>query len=274
MIPRPEWHPGEDALQAYVDGAPGPALAASVEAHLLDCGTCRVALAPAVGPARLAVIKAGLDDRLDAAERPALERLLCRLGVVEADARVMLAAPSMRRAWWLAVFLALAFASLAALQDPARAEMLLVLAPLLPVVTTAVSYAPRLDPVLAMTAATPYPAMRLLLLRAGAVAVASSLLALVASLAVPVGVAGTLVWLLPAAALTAATVALSTWVDAVVAAGTCCAGWLTAVWTVGRGLDPLAVYDAAGQLVSIAVLLTALGVLALHRHRLDPGSPA
>ncbi len=278
MTPGPDWHPAEDLLQRYVDGGAGPVLAASLEAHLLGCAHCRRALAPSVAPARLARVRAGLDDRVDAADRPWLERLLCGLGVREVDARVLLAAPSMRRAWWLAVLLALSFAVLAAGSGEAGSAALLVLAPLLPVLTTAAAYSPGLDPTLAVTAATPYPAMRLLLIRTVGVALASTVVAVAACAALPVELIGTLVWLLPAAALTAATLALSTWLDPGSAAGICCAAWLTAVWatelTVDAGLGRLAVYDAAGQLVSAAVLATAAAVLVRSRQRLDRGSPA
>ena len=273
MTPRTDWHPDATSLQAYVDGEAGAALSASTEAHLLSCRTCRLALAPAIAPARLALVRADLFDRLDRADRPRLERLLLRCGVAEADARVLLAVPSMRRAWWLAVLLALGLALLAAGQDPARADALLVFAPLLPVVATAASYAPRFDSASALMAATPYPSIRLLLLRVGAVAVASTVLAVFACAALPLGVAGTVTWLLPATALVAAVLALSTWLDAAAAAGICSAGWLTAVWTAGDGrARPLAIYDLSGQLASLALLAVAAAVLVRYRHRLDPGS--
>jgi len=273
MNPAQNWHPTREALQGYADGASHPAQAASVEAHLLTCATCRSAVAPAVSSPRLALIKTRLEDELDAAARPLFERLVGRLGVSEVDRRVLFAAPSLRRAWWLAVLLAVALALLAAGQPDARADQLLVLAPLLPVITTAVSYAPRHDLMLALTAATPYPAMRLLLLRTVAVALAATLLGAAASAALPVGVTATAIWLLPAAALTAAALALATWVDVSAAAGLCCASWLAAVWVV-RSPDPLVVYDLAGQLISAGVLAVAATVLARHRHRLDPGSHA
>lgn len=274
-MPRPDWHPDECMLQSYADGAAGSLLAASVETHVLSCGSCRTALVPAVEPARLQAIRAGIEDRLDAGARPRSERLLRRLGVAEVDARVLLAAPVLRRSWWLAVALALGLAVLAAAQEAERGSVLLVLAPLLPVLATAASYAPRLDPTLSLTAATPYPAMRLLLLRSGSVALAATVLAGTASLALPGPAEQTLQWLLPAVGLTAATLALSTWVDATTAAAACCAGWLTAVWMAARPLrDPLAIYDTPGQLGGAALLVLAVAVLIGHRHRLDPGSPA
>lgn len=275
MTPRPEWHPDATSLQAYVDGGANLALAASVEAHLLSCRSCRLALAPAVPAARLLALRDDLADRIDLADRSWEERLLRRLGVAEADARVVLAAPTLRRAWWLAVTLALAFAVLASWRDPGGDDVVLVLAPLLPVVATGAAYLPRLDPALSLTAATPYPAMRLLLIRSGAVALAATALAVLTSAALPIGLAPALVWLLPAVALTASVLALSSWVDGGVAAAACSAGWLVAVWSATRaGSDPLAVYDAGGQLTSAALLGVAAAVIFQHRHRLDPGSPA
>lgn len=275
MNPRQPWHPDAASLQAYVDADAGLALAASVEAHLLSCRSCRHALAPAVPADRLDLLRERLEDRLDLADRTWEERLLCRLGLAEVDARVVLAAPTMRRAWWLAVALALTVAVLAAWRDPAGDDLVLVLAPLLPVVATGAAYLPRLDPALSLTAATPYPAMRLLLLRSGAVATASTALAVLASAALPIGLTEALVWLLPAVALTTAVLALSSWVDGGVAAGACSAGWLVAVWSAGRtGPDVLAVFDAGGQLASAALLCAAIVVLIQNRHRLDPGSPA
>lgn len=275
MNPRQPWHPDAASLQAYVDADAGPALAASLEAHLLSCRSCRHALAPGVPAHRLELLRASLEDRLDLADRTWEERLLCRLGLAEVDARVVLAAPTMRRAWWLAVTLALAVAVLAAWRDPVGDDLVLVSAPLLPVLATGAAYLPRLDPALSLTAATPYPAMRLLLVRSGAVATASTVLAVLASAALPIGLTEALVWLLPAVALTTAVLALSSWVDGGVAAAACSAGWLVAVWSAGRtGPDVLAVFDVGGQLASAALLCAAVVVLVQHRHRLDPGSPA
>lgn len=276
MNPSPLWHPHDEMLQSYASGLAGPVLAASLEAHVLDCAECRTALVPAVEPLRLVRIRDGVEDRIDARGRPWSERFLRRLGLGEADARVLLAAPALRRAWWLAVALALGFGVAAAAQEPGRGSALLILAPLLPVLATAAAYAPRLEPALSLTAATPYPAMRLLLVRCVAVAGAATTLAVVAAVSLPGPAGAALPWLLPAAGLTASVLALSAWFDVEVAAGACCAGWLTAVWaTAGRHAgDALAVFQAPGQVASALLLALAGAVLATQHHRLDPGSPA
>ena len=267
------WHPEDAALQAYTDGRAAPAAAASVEAHLVSCPACRAVLARSVDPHRLAGVRAACEDRLDAAARPWSERALRRVGVAEADARVLLAAPAMRRAWWVAVILSLALAALAATQHDQRGVTLLLLAPLLPALSTAASYSAWLDPTLSLTAATPYSALRLLLLRSGVVAGGATALAVAASAALPYGVMEAGRWLLPAAALTVVVLALSRWVEAAVAAGLCCSGWLTAVWLAGREQhDALMVYQRQGQAISAVVLVVALAVVVRFRDRLDLGS--
>lgn len=275
MTPPESWHPRPAVLADYVAGSSRLAVATSVEAHILQCAECRDALAAAVDPARIETVRTTLEDELDRATRPRAERLLLRLGIAEADCRVLLAAPSMRRAWWLAVLLALGLAVLVIVQDPGGAATPLVLAPLLPVLATATSFAPRWDSALSLVAATPYPAVRLLLLRSAAVAAVSTGLAFVVAVALPVPLRAAVAWLLPAIALTAAAMALSTWFPIDVAATACCAGWLAVVWaTTLRQHDSLAVYGTAGQTVCAALLVLATAELVHHRHRLDPGSPA
>ena len=267
------WHPDDAGLLAYAGGWAAPAAAVSVEAHAASCPTCRLRLARSVDPDRLARIRTACEDRLDAADRPWSERALRRIGVGEADARVLLAAPSMRLAWWVAVVLSLGLAALAASQYDQRGVTLLVLAPLLPALSTAAAYSARLDPTLPLTAATPYSALRLLLLRSGVVAGSATGLAVAASAALPYGLMAASRWLLPAAALTAAVLALSRWVPAGVAAALCCSGWLTAVWLAGREQhDLLIVYERQGQVVSAVVLVAALALVVRYRDRLDLGS--
>ena len=270
--PSRDWHLDESSLEAYVDGSGTLALAASAEAHLLSCHTCRAEVAVRVGSRRLTDVRDRLDDALDTSSRPWTERLLLVSGMPESDARVLLASPALRRAWWLALVLVLALGVLHSWQDPRDSDAVLLLAPLLPALATAVSYSPQLDPSLPITAATPYPAMRLLMLRSGAVAGSAIALLSVANAALPYPLHRGLLWLLPAVALSASVVALSRWIDSGVAAGMCAAGWLAVVATIGRtSADHLAVYGGRGQLLSAALLVVAAAVLFVQRHRLDPG---
>lgn len=275
MTPRPGWHPDHAGLQSYVDGRGSRALTASIEAHLLSCHDCQAAVVPAVETDRLRRLRDRLDHVLDTNSRPKTERLLVRLGMPEIDARVILASPALRRAWWLALVLVLALGVFQSWNDRDSSETLLVLAPLLPPLATALSYAPQLDPSLPITAATPYPAMRMLLLRSCAVAGAAIALLAVACAALPFPLHRGLLWLLPAVALSAAVLALSSWVDSPVAAGICAVSWLTFV-SANRhqGRANLAVYDRSGQVLSALLLASALAVLLYNRHRLDPGEHA
>ena len=272
MSPLSGWHPDTTGLQSYAAGRSGRALTASVEAHLLCCSDCQAAVAPAVPSSRLLLLRDRLDDALDARHRRGSERVLLRLGMREVEVRVLLASPALRRAWWLALVLVLALGVVQSRHDPDNRDALLLLAPLLPPLVTALSYAPQLDQSLSITAATPYPALRLLLLRSSAVAGTAIALLAVATAALPFPLHRGLLWLLPAVALSAAVLALSSWVDSPVAAAMCTAGWLIAVWAdQQRGGAGLAVYDRTGQLLSLLLLGTSLAVLSHHRHRLDPG---
>ncbi|MDP9182064.1 MAG: zf-HC2 domain-containing protein, partial [Actinomycetota bacterium] len=169
MTPPPAWHPGEELLQSYVDGGLPGLSASSVEAHLLACGTCRTQLTEAVEPTRLIRLRLDIDDRIDAAQRPWSERLLVRCGLDEADARALLAAPSLRWAWWLAVAAAVALGLIVAGDTHDPDALFLVVAPIVPLAATAAAYAPALDPAFSLVAATPYRTMRLLLARSIAV---------------------------------------------------------------------------------------------------------
>lgn len=269
--PPMSWHPAEAVLQDYVDGRLGALRAGSVEAHLLACSGCRGALAPAVPAPRLVRVRDALDDRLDRAARPWLERLLRRLGVAEDDARALLAAPSLRRGWWLAVVAAAALGLLAADGSHPDAAFLL-LAPLVPLGTTALAYAPGLDPAFALVAATPYRTSRLLLARSLAVGVTALLGVALAALALPTRDVTTVVWLLPAVALTLGVLALAPRFGTGPAAAAVSAGWLVLAGVLERrGLDITWVQGPAAQ--AVCALMAAASVVAVMRQwtRLDAG---
>jgi hypothetical protein len=275
MTPAATWHPGEEVLQDYVDGGLPGLSAASVEAHLLGCAGCRDLLRGGVAVDRLARLRDSLDDRLDLVERPRLERLVVRLGVGESDARALLAAPNLRRAWWLAVLAAAGLGLLVAGDAQHPDAVFLVLAPLVPLATTAVAYAPALDPAFAIVAATPYRTLRLLLARSLAVGVTSLVGVGLAALALPTHDVTAVLWLLPAAALTLGVLALAPRLGTGVAAGSVGGSWLLLVGTLERqGHDITWVKEAATQGISAVITAAALAAIMHQWARLDGGGRA
>jgi predicted anti-sigma-YlaC factor YlaD len=262
------WHPDDPALQDYVDGRTDLVSSASVEAHLLACATCRAAVAAAVPDLRLGEVLAAVEDRLDQLDRPRLERWARRLGVAEVDARALLAAPSMRLAWFGAVVGSVTMALLVAGSDSGQDSLFLLLAPMLPALATAAAYAPGLDPAHGIAAATPYSTMRMLLLRSLAVGTTALLGTGLAALALPGHDRTAWAWLLPSLALTLLVLALSrrfgTSASALVVAG----GWF---WLViglhTRGVEPGTALGTTGQLLSAALAALALTALVEGRHQ-------
>ncbi|HUR13567.1 MAG TPA: zf-HC2 domain-containing protein [Mycobacteriales bacterium] len=270
MTPPTSWHPGEELLQSYVDGGLPGLSAGSVEAHLLNCADCRAQIGHAVEPRRLVQVKEALDDRLDEIARPRTERFLVRLGVDECDARALLAAPSMRRAWWLAVLgaAALGLLALGNTQDPTA--VFLALAPLVPLGATAAAYAPALDAAFALVSATPYRTTRLLLARSLAVGTTSLVAIALASLAIPQQDLARVVWLLPSVALTLVVLSLAPRLGAGYAAGGVAVGWLLVISTLEtRGIDVDWLAEAAAQVVWALLAAVAFAAVVHQWHRID-----
>ena len=271
MTPPDPWHPEEAALQAYVDGGPS----ASVEAHLLACVVCRHRVAAGVPEARLSSVRQGLDDRLDALQRTRLERWLMHLGLPEADVRALLAAPAVRAAWCLAVLAAIGLAVMNLRNGRDPDAVFLLLAPLLPLATTALAYAPGLDPALPHIVATPYSTVRLLLARSLAVGVTALLGTGGAALALPDRDVASVAWLLPAVALTLVTLALSPHLGALSASSVVGAVWVSFVVLLHReGTDVVEILSGAGQLVATVLAIAALAVLVQQQKRFDGGGTA
>lgn len=274
MTPPEPWHPEEAVLQAYVDGDPST-LSASVEAHLLACVACRQCVADAVPEARLGSVRQALDDRLDALQRPRLERWLTRLGLPEADVRALLAAPALRVAWCLAVLAAIGLAVINLRNGRDPDAVFLLLAPLLPLVTTALAYAPGLDPALPHIVATPYSTTRLLLARSLAVGMTALVGTGGAALALPDRDVASVAWLLPAVALTLVTLALSPRLGAVSASSVMGAVWVSFVVLLRReGTDVVDVLGGGGQLGATVLAIAALVVLVQQQKRFDGGGTA
>lgn len=264
------WHLDEDILHRYVTGVAPPALAASVEAHVVRCAACRQRMVPAVELPRLDRIWAEVVERVDAPVPAPVERLLLRLGIRDDTARLLAATPTMRGAWFASVVAVLTFALTSAHATERGIVVFLALAPLLPVAGVAAAFSPRTDPVHEVAAASPYSCFRLLVIRSAAVLTATVLLAAAAAVLLPGAPWLAVAWLLPALALTAGTLALSTWLEPLYSALALATVWIgvTAPALV-PGRDPLLAVRPGAQLVCFIVLLAALATVAVRRNALS-----
>lgn len=252
------WHLEDRALADYVAGRADGVGGSSVEQHVVGCGTCRARLNGLVATPALDAV---WDRVLDAvqAPRPALaERGLRSLGLRPEDALLLWSAPAFRTPWLLATVASLVFATLAGASSEARGLLVFVLvAPLIPVAGVALAYGPDADAAHEVGVPTPYPALRLVLLRSLAVMVTTAPLTLLAGILLPTGPGVALAWLVPCLTTVATTLALSTWCGATRAAGVVAAAW-TSVSLVVAGPG-----STAPGLVLAPSLLTAYVVLGL-----------
>ena len=194
------WHADASLLARYAAGQIDDARASSVEAHLVACAGCRAAVAGNVKVDRLDAIWGEVEAIVDTPRLGIVERLLRALGVKDHFARLLAATPSLQLSWLLGMSASLAFVVAAAGAGRRQPVLFLVVAPLLPVVGVAAAFGPGLDPTYEVAMAAPLGTFRLLLLRSAAVLATTTLLAGIASFALPVldWTAGA--WLLPLAA--------------------------------------------------------------------------
>jgi putative zinc finger protein len=266
------WHADGALLAAYDDQRLDAAARWSVEAHLTSCAACRFQAGALVDPARLERVRAALIDAVDQPRAGVAERLLVRLGVADHTARLLAATPALRGSWLLAAAAALGFAVAAGWTRSGQDANLVFLcvAPLLPLAGIAVAYGPGIDPTYEIGLAAPLGSFRLLLLRAAAVLGTATLLAAVASLALPQLGPGAAGWLLPSLGLTACSLALATTVEPLRAIGITAGAWILAVVVTVMPPAPSSVlFAVAGQVGFVALALLGAGVLLVRRGRFE-----
>lgn len=263
-------HVQSGLLAAYARGDVDGAHAYSVEAHVVQCAECQAAIGRLVAPARLDRIWEDLEDRLDAPRPGPVEAALRRLGVPEHLARLLAATPSLSLSWLGAVALTLTFAAVAAHESDRGMLLFLCVAALLPFAGVAAAFARGLDPVFDIALAAPFSSVRLLLLRTATVLPVTLVFAGAAALALP-GVGWTAAaWLLPSLALTATSLAASTWLSPERAFAAVASAWLaTVVVSAVAASDRLAAFDGPAQIGFGALAVAATAVLARRRDRLD-----
>lgn len=276
-------HPPEEVLARYAAAvlapgavALGEAEAAALEDHELVCAECRHRLAELVvagGAGRRLELGWAIVDAELAAPRPRrLERLVRALGAGSATARLLVATPALRRAWFVAIAIALLFGLAAA--DPGRPDpselLFLLVAPLVPVAGVALAYGRGSDPAHDMVTATPVSGFRLVALRAVAVLATAIATTGVAALGLTDVSPRAAAWLVPALALSAACVALMSWLAPRVAGVVVTGAWLVLVSLVnGLADDRFAAFSGPAQVAWAVVAAMAAVVVVLRRRAYD-----
>jgi hypothetical protein len=264
------WHVDDDLMSGYLDGHLSVARVMSMEAHLVSCARCRARI-PA-DEAWLATSWERVEDLVDQPRLSPVERLLGRV-VPPHLARLLLATPSLSRAWLVAVLLVLAFAVGAAQLSGKDLTVLLaflVIAPVLPLAGIAVAYGPVVDPAHELVAATPVAGSRLLLVRASAVLIAATLLTGLATPFLPGPLGLSAAWLLPGLMLSVAGLAAGTRIPMQLAAAGLALLWLLAV-LVTHGVDPFLIFQLPAQITYACIASLLALVVYARRSHLDPG---
>jgi hypothetical protein len=262
------WHVDDDALRSYVERADSLAEGASVEQHLLSCEQCRARVNAAVDVIDFAAVWDRTRDAIEVPRPSVFERLLRLAGLPAHEARLVAVASAFRGVWLVGVTAILAFAAFAAAVGHDRGLWLfLAVAPVIPCLVVASAYDPRLDPALEPELVTPYPALRLILLRTIAVLAVALPTLLLFGLVVP-GEAPS-AWLLPAIGFVAVVLAASTWVSPLHSAIVVGSGWLAAIGLLATRSDsPDAVLQARTQAGFLVLAAASLVILLARRRRL------
>lgn len=255
------WHADDQLLGAYRAGSLSLAQASSVETHLVACSRCRAAAAAHADPVRLRRTFTAARALAHAAPPRRMERGLRRLGVDDAAARIVIASPAARRPWVLAALMCAGFATAGAAVEGRAATVVLMLAPLLPLLAVAVAYGPVVDPMAETEAPLPYPLLRIVLLRSVALLVPTVAAMLLASALVPGAPAPT--WLLPALGLALLTLVLARGRDPLPYGGALAAAWLLGISVARAALgDASMLYSPGAQVMFGVVVLVCCAALA------------
>ena len=267
------WHLDDDALRRYVDRADSLAEGASAEQHLLSCEPCRARVNAAASVIELSVIDfAAVWDRTrDAIEVPrpsVFERLLRAAGLPAHEARLVAVASAFRGVWLAGTAAVLAFAALAAaIGHDHGVWLFLAVAPIVPCLVVASSYDPWMDPALEPELVTPYPALRLILLRTIAVLALALPAVLLFGLVIPGD--APFGWLLPAVGFVAVVLAASTWVSPLRAAIAVSSAWLALVLLLAtRSGSPDAIIQGRAQAGFLVLAAASFVIFILRRRQL------
>jgi hypothetical protein len=265
------WHVDDATADRYLAHRLDATGAASVEAHLLSCGTCRATVGGSADAEVLEQVWTGIVDTLDQPKLGLVERALVRLGLSDSTTRALAGTSRVRWSWLAAVALSLVLAAYTAASSHEQFfGAFLVVAPLGPLLATATAFGRRSDPTYGLVATVPTSSLRLLLLRTTAAVVPAMVLT---ALAIPWLLDEgwlTAAWLLPSLALCLAALALAHWMPIEMAAGLIGGAWL--VVPIGLQL-PLAelldVFAEPVQVLSVVTIGVAVVVTVARRRTFD-----
>lgn len=224
-----------------------------------------------IDPARIDANWRAISIELDAPRASRLERSLRLVRVPLPVVRMVAATPALRRAWYLSIVAVVMIGlGVADPGDEGSLFALLVMAPLLPVLGVAMAYGSAADPSHEIQVATPMHGLRLATIRAATVLTASIAIIVLLSLfneaARPVAAA----WLLPAFAVTAASLALMTFYTPRRATSIVAIGWFAVVLVARIAADdPLAAFRVGGQVAAVGVAIAAATVAYVRRDRFE-----
>lgn len=227
---------------------------------------------PVVDPARIERNWAAVSSELFAPQPGRLERFLRRFPVSGSVVRLMVATPALRRAWFLALGLVIVIGLGAGDGAKPRDDlfMLLLLAPLVPVLGVTMAYGAEADPSYETSLATPLSGFRLMMIRAATVVGFSVAVLAVVSLLTGAVTPMAFGWLLPSLGLTSAALALMTYTSPRRAGALAAAFWVLGVVMVSAGsTDPLVAFALGGQLIMLVVGGAALLTSYRRRDRFD-----
>jgi hypothetical protein len=267
------WHIPQQTVRAYVDGRVADADAWSVEAHLAACEQCRGVLAAEA--TQVPSLMSAVDESWPAVEAGLAPQGRVRRGSAWREVVVLVTAgPAARWAWLTASLVVLALAAGIGAVSPvtggAELPLLGLVAPLVPILGVAVSYGTGLDDAHEVIASTPGGGLRLLLMRSVTVLASSTVIALVAGIAV--GYGSPVPWLLASLALVVLTLALGSLIGVGRAAGVVGGGWAVAATVTTLSTPTHAVpipLTAEFAPVWLAVAVAAAFVVAVRRDAFD-----
>lgn len=277
------WHAEDDLLATYAAGSADDVLASSVEAHLVACAACRFRLARHVPEDRLASNWEAVVVGLDAPRAGLVERLLTWVGLSPSTARLLVATPALRWSWAASLVMALTFSLVAATRPGTEGFLLLLTAPLVPLAGVALAFNRSVDPSAEIVDATPLGGLALLFLRTASTVAPSIVIAGITGVAVAPLDATWWLWLLPALALSALSLLLSSlapigrvaaalgalWAVGVLVTEAAARGSLHALRAGGPPESPL--FGAPAQVLAAAVAASAAAaVVALTRRNAEP----